>query len=129
MVMIISYFALIATMTTNILNQSKEFGIMRSIGMHLFPLWRIAMIECFVLVAASATLGIIVGTLVGYLVTLQRALFTQLPLPFIIPYEQLLVSLVLALFFAITSTVGPLRSLTLGKNKKALSRLIHRNIN
>jgi ABC-type antimicrobial peptide transport system permease subunit len=47
----------------------------------------------------------------GYTIVLQRALFTQLPLPFVFPWVQLLVVLGLSLVLALFSSFGPIRAM------------------
>jgi hypothetical protein len=52
------------------------------------------MYEAFVLVFSSSFMGLIIGTLLGFIMTLQNALFTDLPIRFIFPYLNFIVILI-----------------------------------
>src|SRR5690606_26401930 len=73
--MLIASFSLTSSMYTNIFEQSKEIGIMRSIGIGKWWLRRIFLYEAFILVLASSFLGVLIGCAVGYTLVLQRVLF------------------------------------------------------
>jgi len=97
-------------MFTNIHEQTKEIGILRAIGISKAAMYRIYMYEAFVLVFASSLLGLLIGTVVGYTVLLQRILFTQLPIPFVFPTQLLIVVFTCSIFFAVLAAFGPIRS-------------------
>jgi len=107
----ICFFALSSSMSTNVHEQSKEIGILRSIGLRKFPLTRTYIWESFVLVLAASILGVCVGVVMGYTIVLQRALFTQLPLPFVFPWGQVIAILILSFVFAWLSSWAPIRSM------------------
>ena len=70
MTMFLCFFALSANMSANLLQQTKEIAVLRSIG---FTKWRIRMLyfyEAMVLVLASCSMGIMVGMVVGYTMSL-----------------------------------------------------------
>lgn len=108
MAMTICFFALLSSMSTNVLEQSKEIGILRCIGMHKFPIYRLYTWEAFVLVTAASLLGVIVGTVVAYSMMLQNSLFTQIPLRFEFPVNQLIAVLVVSLVCSILASYGPI---------------------
>merc|ERR1711916_293132 len=110
-------------MSTNVHEQAKEIGVLRCIGFRKGPMTRTYVWEAFVLVAASSLLGILVGVVMGYTIVLQRALFTQLPLPFVFPWIQLGVVLGLSLLLAFLSSFWPIRSLL---KTKAVSTIMRR---
>lgn len=110
-VMVICFFSLMSSMRTNIYEQTKEIGVLRAIGLKKFPCWRAYNWEAFVLVVASSLLGMAVGVVVGYTMMLQRAVFTQLPLPFVFPYLQLLAVILSSIAGALISSSGPIGSL------------------
>eukprot|EP00007_Cunea_sp_BSH-02190019_P001337 CAMPEP_0174241540 /NCGR_PEP_ID=MMETSP0417-20130205/23696_1 /TAXON_ID=242541 /ORGANISM="Mayorella sp, Strain BSH-02190019" /LENGTH=1110 /DNA_ID=CAMNT_0015320789 /DNA_START=233 /DNA_END=3562 /DNA_ORIENTATION=- len=99
--MAISFFSLVASMFTNIHEQTKEIGILRSIGMPKFRLIRIYIYEAFTLVLSASTLGLVIGTLVGWTVSLQRVLFTQLPVPFRFPWLMFVMVFVTSTILAV----------------------------
>jgi ABC-type antimicrobial peptide transport system permease subunit len=118
----ICYFALSSSMSTNIHEQAKEIGILRCVGFRTWPLTRTYVWEAFVLVFASSLLGIVVGVVMGYTIVLQRALFTQLPLPFVFPWMQLLVVLGLSFALGFFSSFGPVRALLRNKSVTTILR-------
>lgn len=63
-------------MSANIIEQSKEISILRSIGINKNSMIVLYIYEAFVLVFSSSFMGLIIGTLVGFTMTMQRALFT-----------------------------------------------------
>ncbi len=68
--MFLCFFALSANMSANLYEQTKEIGVLRSIG---FTKWRIRMLyfyEAMVLVLASCLMGVMVGMVVGITMTL-----------------------------------------------------------
>jgi len=76
--MFLCFFALSANMSANLIQQTKEVAVLRSIG---FTKWRIRMLyfyEAMILVLASCTLGILVGMVVGYTMSLQESLILGL---------------------------------------------------
>jgi ABC-type antimicrobial peptide transport system permease subunit len=69
--MSLCFFALSANMSANLYEQTKEIGVLRSIG---FSRWRIRFLyfyEAIVLVLSSCLLGVMVGMVVAYTMTLQ----------------------------------------------------------
>jgi len=69
--MSLCFFALSANMSANLYEQTKEIGVLRSIG---FSKWKIRFLyfyEAIVLVLSSCLLGVMVGMTVGYTMTLQ----------------------------------------------------------
>jgi ABC-type lipoprotein release transport system permease subunit len=108
--MLIASFSLVSSMYTNIYEQTKEIGILRAIGIEKGWLRRIYLYEAFVLVLASSLLGVMIGSVVGYTMLLQRILFTQLPLPFRFPWIILIVVSIGSLLFAFVSSFGPITS-------------------
>jgi ABC-type antimicrobial peptide transport system permease subunit len=118
----ICYFALSSSMSTNIHEQAKEIGVLRCIGFRKTPLTRTYVWEAFLLVFSSSLLGIVVGVVMGYTIVLQRALFTQLPLPFVFPYIQLGIVLILSFLLALLSSFAPIRALLRSRSVTTIMR-------
>lgn len=60
-----------------------------------------------VLVLAASLMGLAVGSIVAYTVTAQRAVFTQLPLPFVFPRAAVAAILVAAVASALLAAAVP----------------------
>jgi len=56
--MMVSFFSLNTSMYTNIMEQCKEVGVLRALGLKKFAVFRIYTYEAFVLVISSAILGV-----------------------------------------------------------------------
>jgi len=118
--MFLCFFSLSSSMTANLYEQAKELGVLRSIGFTRNRIVMLYIYEAFILVFASSLLGIFIGTLVGWTMTLQRVLFTQIPLTFFFPTIQFLMVLLISIFCAFASTFGPTRQLT----KRQISQIL-----
>jgi ABC-type antimicrobial peptide transport system permease subunit len=108
--MAISFFSLMSSMFTNVFEQTKEIGVLRAIGISKGWMYRIYIYEAFVLVLSSSLLGVLIGTVVAFTMTLQQSLFTQLPVPFDFPYTILLVVFGCSILFSVLAAFSPIRS-------------------
>ena len=109
--MTLCFFSLTASMYTNILLQSKEIGILRSLGLTTFATTRLYIWEAFVLVLTASLMGFLVGTIVAFTMVIQRALFLQLPLQFRFPFVLFILVIALAFVFSLVSSWAPARNL------------------
>jgi len=64
-----------------------------------------------ILVLSSSILGILIGVIIGYTMTIQRSLYTQLPIPFVFPSDTLEVVCASSIIFAILASFGPIHFL------------------
>ena len=104
--MFLCLFSLVSSTSANMMEQTKEIGVLRAIGFTKFMIKRLYFYETFVLVFASSCLGIIVGTFVGWTMTLQQADFISIPILFYFPYKHLLgagIASVICSFIAVYS--------------------------
>jgi ABC-type antimicrobial peptide transport system permease subunit len=69
--MFLCFFCLLANMSANIFEQTKEIGVLRAMGVRTFRIKMLYFYEALVLVLASSFLGVVIGMTVGYLFTLQ----------------------------------------------------------
>ncbi len=67
--MFLCFFSLSSSMSANIYEQSKEIGILRAMGLPRRRLYLLYIYEAFILVLSSSLLGIIIGTMVGFSMT------------------------------------------------------------
>ena len=106
-VMFLCFFSLVSSMSANILEQCKEISVLRSIGLTKKQMTSLYIYEAFVLVFASSFTGLCIGTIVGFTMSIQRALFTQLPIQFTFPLSSFLIILVVSVAVAVFSTLLP----------------------
>lgn len=107
MTMFLSFFALSANMSANLYEQTKEIGVLRSIGLTKCRIRMLYFYEAIVLVIASSLLGVLVGMTVAYAMSLQTTLFLQQQMVFFFPWKQFTVVMIISLLCAFFSTIGP----------------------
>ena len=64
--MFLCFFSLQGAMTANMYEQTKEIGVLRSIGFTAYRICTLYFYEALLLVFASCLLGIFIGVLVGF---------------------------------------------------------------
>jgi len=110
-VMGLCFFSVASSMATNIHEQTKEISILRAMGMKNRDLMTVYTREAFVLVFSASMMGLGIGTAVGWTVSLQRFLFTEIDTPFEFPLEPFLIILVLAFLSGLGASYVPAQSL------------------
>jgi len=106
--MFICFFSLTSSMFTNVYEQVKEIGVLRALGVTTGRMKRVYVYEAFVLVLTSSVLGIMIGMAIGYAMTMQQSLFTQLPLPFVFPWLVMITVFVGSVLFAVIASWAPI---------------------
>lgn len=110
--MFLCFFALSANMSANLYQQTKEIGVLRSIGFTRARIMMLYFYEAIVLVLASCILGVMVGMAVGYTMCLLQVLIMGTKLTFFFPWRQFVVVMILSVLCAFFSTIGPTALLT-----------------
>ena len=105
--MFLCFFSLISSTSANIMDQSKEIGVMRWIGYTKIQIKRIYLYETFVLVFSSSLIGIFIGTFVGWTMTQQEREFILFPLNFYFPYKHLIVTMIVSIIWSFVSVYSP----------------------
>ena len=65
-VMFLSFFALSASMSSNINSQKKEVGVLRAMGMTKYRIRLLYFYEALILVISSSLLGMFIGCAIGW---------------------------------------------------------------
>ena len=68
--MFLCFFSLSSSMSANLYEQSKELGVMRAMGFNKIRITMLYVYEAFILVISSSLSGILIGTLVGFTMTM-----------------------------------------------------------
>jgi ABC-type antimicrobial peptide transport system permease subunit len=105
--MTVCFFSLTAGMYTNIYEQTKEIGILRAVGVTRFFIFRVYTYEALTIVLSGSISGVAIGTVLAVTMSMQRALFTQMPIPFSMPWSLLETVAGLATLFSLLAVVGP----------------------
>lgn len=119
-VLIFCFFNLTASMTINIYEQKKEIAILRSLGMTANHILFVYVCESFILIFVSSFIGLIIGSIISWTMTMQRIIFTNLPLHFNFPYGQLIFIFITSTISGFLSTIVPAR----GMLRNSISNLI-----
>lgn len=122
--MFLCFFSLVSAMASNIREQTKECGVLRAVGVKRFTMIRIFIEEAFVLVCTASLFGVLIGSLVAYTMVLQQVLFTELPLPFVFPWQIVLFVLGASAVLAFFSSFVPAYSLTIQPIVTLLRRVL-----
>ncbi|KAG2388720.1 hypothetical protein C9374_000159 [Naegleria lovaniensis] len=109
--LIICFFSLVSSMYSNVNEQAKEIGVLRAIGMRKFSIIRVFIYEAFVLITSASISGIFIGGIIGYTMSLQNTLITELPIDFIFPYQIVALVFICAMVFSFLSSFFPIYSL------------------
>jgi ABC-type antimicrobial peptide transport system permease subunit len=109
--MFLCLFSLVASMLSNIYEQSHEISVLRSIGLKQLTVLKIYTYEAFVLVMSSSLLGILIGFVMGGTLIAQRVLLTQLEIPFEPPLTILIYVFTGSILCAFISSWFPARRL------------------
>ncbi|KAK2952139.1 putative DUF214 family protein [Blattamonas nauphoetae] len=107
LVMVLCFFSLMSSMNTNILESTKEIGIMRALGFNKWQLVRLYSEEAFILVITASLMGIVVGMVVGYLLMAQISVLQGLPIPLFVPWQLILIIVGVGLVTSIISALIP----------------------
>ncbi len=110
-VFIFCFFNLSASMSINIFEQTKEITIYRALGVPKNVLVFIYISEAFILILSSSFVGLIIGTILSWTMTIQRVLFTNLPLTFEFPYGQLIAIFIASIIGSFSCTIFPARKI------------------
>ena len=105
--MFLCFFALQGSMSANMYEQTKEIGILRSIGFTRYRIYLLYFYEAFLLVCASCVIGIAIGVIVGVTMVMQQDLFLGTAYGFYYPWRQTLEIFLLSVICAFSSTFGP----------------------
>jgi len=63
--------------------------------------------ESFILVFSSCFMGIIIGTIIGWTMLIQRVLFTGIPMVFYFPYVSTAVIFLISAFISFLAVLAP----------------------
>ena len=93
--MFLCFFSLSSSMSANLLDQTKEIGVLRALGFTKRTIKVVYFYEALILVTASCSLGVLIGAIVGYTLVAQQAAFTGIPMQFYFPWIQFYVIMAL----------------------------------
>jgi ABC-type antimicrobial peptide transport system permease subunit len=99
--MVLCFFILFLSFTSNVNENSWEFGVLRAIGLSNVEVVMVYVYEALALTASCVVLGTMVGLLIAISLTLQFNLFTEMPFAFEFPYGLYFSMVLMALCCAV----------------------------
>ena len=99
---LISVFALIASMATAAIERRWEIGVLKALGLRRSHLFRMFLGEATVLTLSAGIAGGLIGFTLAYLFALQAGMLMEIPIVFTMPYVTFLAT------FAISVMAGAL---------------------
>lgn len=119
-VIVLCFFVLLISFTSNVTENSWEFGVLRAVGLSAAQAIRVYIYEAFSVIISSFLLGSIIGLFVSITFTLQVSVFTELSMIMGFPTMLFITVMVLAIGVAFLGSYIPASSL---KNKRISSVL------
>jgi ABC-type antimicrobial peptide transport system permease subunit len=75
--MLLCFFVLWISFTSNVNENSWEFGVLRAIGLNVWQVMSVYMFEALAIILTSVIMATIIGVVVAFTLALQYALFNQ----------------------------------------------------
>ncbi len=102
--LVIAGFAIVNTLTMSVIQQTRQLGVLRVVGMSRLQVFRMFLFQAFVLGLLALVPGVIVGVLMAFLITMSFQGVTEHGVPFTVDYQllggYLLVGILLSLMAA-----------------------------
>lgn len=103
-----SLLALANTLTVNVLERTREIGVLRAIGSMRKQVRRMVMAESLLLSALGIAIGILVGLWMSWIMV-ESLSFIGIPVPFFFPYTGIVVAIAVGLIFGVIAALAPAR--------------------
>jgi putative ABC transport system permease protein len=103
-----SLLALANTLGINVLERTRELGMLRAVGATRGQVQRLVLAESLILTAMGAAFGILGGIWFGYILVVAEGAI-GLPVPYFFPYGGILTAVAVALLFGVLAAWLPAR--------------------
>ncbi len=105
---IVSLFGIINTLSMNVLERTREIGIMRALGSSRWQIRRVIGIEGLLISLVGATLGLMVGILLGFVYVKGVAMLVP-SIRYEAPWKTILIVAAIALILGLIASIIPAR--------------------
>ena len=95
--MLVGFFGITNTITMNVLERTREIGMLRGVGMTRGQVVRMILAEAAVMGLIGGILGLVFGVILAWLITLAMTTMSGYSLTFIVPFQRIYLSLVVAI--------------------------------
>jgi putative ABC transport system permease protein len=103
-----SLLAMINTLAINVMERTREIGVIRAVGATRGQVQRIVLAESLLLAATGIAFGILAGLWLGY-VMVGAMNVSGFKLPYYFPYNGILAAIAVGLIFGVAAAVLPAR--------------------
>jgi putative ABC transport system permease protein len=107
----IAVFALIASMTTTVLERTREIGVLKALGMKRGELFRLFLGESVTLTVSAGIAGGAIGFVLAWLFVVQATVLMEITATFTMPYLTLVSTLGISTLAGILAAFLPTRAL------------------
>jgi ABC-type lipoprotein release transport system permease subunit len=108
---VISVFALIASMATAVIERRWEIGVLKALGLRRGGLFKMFLGEAIGLTLAAGGSGGVVGFAVAYMFALEASALMEIPMGFTLPYVTFLATFAICLVAGAAAAYYPTRHL------------------
>lgn len=108
---VIAVFALIASMSSTVMERHREIGVLKALGMRRSQLFRLFLGEAMVLTLSAGIAGGIIGFTLAWLFVLQASVLMELATAFTMPYLTFVATLAISIVAGAIAAHLPTRSL------------------
>ncbi len=85
MAVVIAFFALVANVSTSVVERRRELGVLKALGLRRGDLRRMLAGEAVVLTLAAGAVGACIGYVLAYGFVLEASVLSEMPVPFAVP--------------------------------------------
>jgi len=103
-----SLLALANTLTVNVLERTREIGVLRAIGSIRKQIRRMVLAESLLLSTLGIAIGILVGLWMSWIMV-ESLSFIGIPVPFYFPFTGIMVAVAVGLIFGVIAALAPAR--------------------
>jgi ABC-type antimicrobial peptide transport system permease subunit len=108
LLLLISFFGLMASSFANVMQSKKEIGILKVLGVSNLQLIKIYLYEVFLVTFTASILGTLSGLTLAWSTVLQRKLWTTVPLILPFRWKILVINFISAIILSLLSSLKPL---------------------
>ena len=102
-----SFIAMLNTLTINVLERTREIGMIRAVGGTRKQARRMVLAEALLLAAVGTTFGLLAGLYLGYVIV--QGLAVMFPMEYIFPLDGIIGGIAIGLIFGALAAIIPAR--------------------
>jgi putative ABC transport system permease protein len=104
---VVAAFGLVNTLTVSVTERTREIGALRGVGMTRWQIRRMVLAEAGAIGLVGGIIGLVFGLFLARILIIVMAVFRSYQLPYIIPSESIIITLILALLVSQLAAIWP----------------------